>query len=122
MRFNVYSGIPPYGSREVLCLMGSLSTTDPGDVHESIAACVAAQVTCSVIHVSAEVYVAHKLSQSTGGTFSVVVNKDHYRDLLSSHIPPLPSARNKHGSKTRKWIHMGFAEQQFQLYPTFCAW
>src|SRR4051794_40454394 len=61
------SHIPPYGSREVLLLLSALSTVDPGDVMDSIAACAAAHMTCSVISLAAEMYVATLMASTTGG-------------------------------------------------------
>lgn len=61
------SQIPPYGSREILLLMSALSTVDPGDLHDTIAACHASHICCSVISLSAEMYVATLLATTTGG-------------------------------------------------------
>ena len=118
--------IPPYGSREVVVLLSALSTVDPGDLLESIAACAAAHVTASVISVSAEMYVANLLATSTGGSCSVALNREHFQRLLLAHIPPIPaSAKSAAGAAraraARKWIHMGFPSQTYESFPSLCT-
>lgn len=61
------ASVPPYGSREVLLLVGALATVDPGDIHETISACAQANITCSVICMAAEMYVCSLLATTTGG-------------------------------------------------------
>ena len=61
---------PPYGSKEVLVIMGALHTTDPGDIFDSIKNVKADNIRCSVMSLSAEVYVCKILAKSTGGMFS----------------------------------------------------
>jgi len=61
------SQIPPYGSREILLVLSSLSTVDPGDLHETIAACHSSHISCSVISLAAEMFVATMLATTTGG-------------------------------------------------------
>lgn len=103
------SSIPPYGSREIIVLMAALATVDPGDIHDTITACQQSHITCSVISLAAEMYVCNLLATTTGGTSHVVLNRDHYKTLLFSHIPPLPANKATTKQKqARKWIHMGF--------------
>ena len=62
--------------------MGSLTTCDPGDIHNTIQACRAANIRCSVISLAAEVRVYKKLAKDTDGVFSVILDDVHLRDLL----------------------------------------
>ena len=62
--------------------MGSLTTCDPGDIHNTIQACKTANVRCSVISLAAEVRVYKKLAKDTDGVFSVILDDVHLRDLL----------------------------------------
>jgi hypothetical protein len=57
------------------------------------------------------------------GTCNVVLNRDHLKTLLFAHIPPLPAHKASAKQKqARRWIHMGFPSQQYQPYPSLCAW
>lgn len=60
---------------------------------------------------------------SCSGSCSVALNRDHYKSLLLSHIPPLPAHKASAKQKqARKWIHMGFPEQRYETYPSLCSW
>ena len=47
--------MPAHASRELLFLVGSLTTCDPGDITATIATCKALHIRCSVISLAAEV-------------------------------------------------------------------
>ena len=47
--------MPGHASRELLVLVGSLTTCDPGDITATIATCKALHIRCSVISLAAEV-------------------------------------------------------------------
>ncbi len=102
--------IPPYGSREILLVLAALSTVDPGDIMLTIDAVKQANITCSVIHMAAEMHVTTLLSTTTGGSCNVSLSRDHLRSLLFAHIPPIPAQKDKQQriKQARKWIHMGF--------------
>lgn len=51
--------VPAHSSREILMIMGSLSTCDPGDVHETVAKCVEARIKVNVISLAAQVCFWH---------------------------------------------------------------
>ncbi|RUS73552.1 hypothetical protein EGW08_018680 [Elysia chlorotica] len=84
--------MPSHASREVLIVMGSLTTCDPGDVRESIKAMAEANIRCSVIGLSAEVRVCKFLCQQTGGSYNVILDESHFKDLLVFQVTPPPSS------------------------------
>jgi len=96
--------MPSHASREVIFIMGSLTTCDPGDINKSISAAAELKVRCSVINLSAEVRVYRELSSKTGGLHNVVLDDLHLRDCLSHHLDPPPSALSSESSL----IKMGF--------------
>lgn len=59
--------VPPYGTREVLVLMGSVSTSDPSDIASTIAELKKENIRCSVIGLAAEMHVCRLLTKTTGG-------------------------------------------------------
>ncbi len=96
--------MPPHATREIIAIMGSLTTCDPTDIHATIDNCKAANVRCSVLSLSAEVRIYKKLATDTGGTFSVSLDDVHLRDLLHEFVDPPPSTN---GSEPAL-IKMGF--------------
>merc|ERR1712038_142576 len=95
---------PGHASREVVIIMGSLTTCDPGDIDESIKACKTSGVRCSVICLAAEVRIYKHLAKETGGEFGVILDDSHFKDLLQSHLEPPPSSASAEASL----IKMGF--------------
>lgn len=58
--------MPAHSSREVVIIMGSLTTCDPTDINETIEEAKKLGLRCSVIGLAAEVYVCRQLTQITG--------------------------------------------------------
>ena len=83
--------MPAHASREVLLITGSLTTCDPGDISSTIATCKSLSIRCSVIALSAEVRIYRELSRQTGGTFNVILDDIHLKDLLHAQLEPPPS-------------------------------
>ena len=59
--------LPSHGTREVLIVMASLTTCDPGDIQTTIEGLKSERVRCSMIGLAAEVYVCRRLCHETGG-------------------------------------------------------
>ncbi|KAJ2452010.1 hypothetical protein GGF42_004123 [Coemansia sp. RSA 2424] len=96
---------PTHGSREVVCVMGSLTTCDPGDIEQTLEALKNAQVRVSMIHLAAEVHIFKRMCKETKGVFYVAQNEDNMKDLLFENIPPPPVVSAK---ATSDMIQMGF--------------
>ncbi|KAJ9588237.1 hypothetical protein L9F63_018401, partial [Diploptera punctata] len=84
--------LPSHASREILILMGSLTTCDPGDISVTIQNLKSQGVRCSVIALAAEVHVCRRLCRETGGLFGVILDDCHYKDQLLQHVDPPPAA------------------------------
>jgi transcription initiation factor TFIIH subunit 2 len=97
--------LPAHASREVLVLTGALSTVDPGNIADTLDACVADKIRISVLALAAEMKICREMATRTGGprrplppdapdahapagTFGVALNEGHYKDLLFALIPP----------------------------------
>jgi len=80
--------LPAHSSREVLILFGSLTTCDPGNIHDTVQAAISDKVRVSVVALAAEMKICRDLCNKTGGAFGVALNEGHYRDLLFEAIPP----------------------------------
>ena len=108
----VLHNVPQHGSKEVLVLMGSLSTCDAGDIFETMDEVRAAGIRCSVVGLgSAEVYVTKKLSQETKGTYGVAVSRAHLRQLVLAHVPPPPVLTETRNGLRCSFVRMGFPSQ-----------
>ena len=59
---------PTHTTREVLIIFGSLLSSDPGDIHATIAALVNAHITVSVIGLAAQVAICNTLVTRTNPT------------------------------------------------------
>lgn len=101
------SHLPTHSSREIIIIFGSLTTCDPGNIHETLETCVKNKVRISVVALAAEMKICRELSDKTGGTglksrtwfptkwhiprvgqFGVAMNEGHFKDLLFELVPP----------------------------------
>ncbi len=100
--------------------MGSLTTCDPGDIHEIINECKKNKVRCSIIGLAAEVYICKKLSLETEGVYSVILDEIHLHDLLQKAAFPLPNS----DSGPQTLIRMGFPQHTIcnQDEASMCMW
>ncbi|KAK9744789.1 Ssl1-like [Popillia japonica] len=58
--------LPSHASREILVIMGSLTTCDPSDINKTISMLKHEGVRCSVVGLAAEVHVCRQLANETG--------------------------------------------------------
>ncbi|XP_069122412.1 general transcription factor IIH subunit 2-like isoform X1 [Argopecten irradians] len=96
--------MPSHASREVLIVLGSLTSCDPGDISETIQTMKDNNVRCSVIGLAAEVRVCKRICHETSGKYFVILDEVHFRDLLISHVTPPPATSSTESSL----IKMGF--------------
>ncbi|KAG6916664.1 hypothetical protein DXG01_005888 [Tephrocybe rancida] len=82
------SHLPTHSSREIIILFGSLTTCDPGNIHDTLDACVKAKIRISVVALAAEMKICRSLCEKTGGQFGVALNEGHFHDLLFELVPP----------------------------------
>ncbi|KAF9974790.1 hypothetical protein BGZ73_001724 [Actinomortierella ambigua] len=110
--------VPAHGSREILVIMGSLTTTDPGNIHDTVAQLVKDNIRASVIALAAEVQVLKYLSTQTKGTFGVAMHEAHFRELMFEIIPPTAITTTKAASNL---VQMGFPARAIESAATLCA-
>jgi len=112
---------PTQGTKEVLICVGSLTSNDPGDLYNVIEKCEAEGIRISVISLAAEVFVGRYMCEQTGGTYAVVLNEGHYKDLLFDIVPPpamTEAMRLKYGASM---ILMGFPTRVQETSPSICS-
>lgn len=98
--------MPGHASREVLVIFSSLTTCDPANIYELIKSLKALKIRVSVIGLSAEVRVCTVLTRETGGTYHVILDESHYKELLQYHVKPHPASSSSECSL----IRMGFPQ------------
>ncbi|KAI0930514.1 hypothetical protein AcV5_007203 [Taiwanofungus camphoratus] len=82
------SHLPTHSSREILIIFGSLTTCDPGNIHDTLDECVKDRIRISIVALAAEMKICRELCEKTGGQFGVALNEGHFKDLLFELIPP----------------------------------
>ncbi|KAL4623203.1 general transcription factor IIH subunit 2-like protein [Arapaima gigas] len=98
--------MPGHTSREVLVIFSSLTTCDPANIYELIKNLKGLKIRVSVIGLSAEVRVCTILTRETGGTYHVILDETHFRELLTFHVKPPPMSSSSECSL----IRMGFPQ------------
>jgi len=104
LALSTLRNMPSHASREIMFVMGSLTTCDPGDIRDTVKTVVDCNIRCSVIGLSAEVRLCKSLSQQTGGSYSVIIDESHFKDLLGQQVAPPPASSQTESSL----IKMGF--------------
>ncbi|KAH9851435.1 TFIIH basal transcription factor complex subunit SSL1 [Lenzites betulinus] len=82
------SHLPTHSSREILVIFGSLTTCDPGNIHDTLDECGKDRIRISIVALAAEMKICRDLCDKTGGQFGVAMNEGHFKDLLFELIPP----------------------------------
>ncbi|KAI0644440.1 Ssl1-like-domain-containing protein [Trametes meyenii] len=82
------SHLPTHSSREILIIFGSLTTCDPGNIHDTLDDCLKDRIRISIVALAAEMKICRDLCSKSGGQFGVAMNEGHFKDLLFELIPP----------------------------------
>lgn len=114
--------MPGHASREVLVIMGSLTSCDPGNIHDTIQAMRDQSVRCSVIGLAADVRVCRKLATATHGTYDVILDETHFKELLIKHLVPPPARKNAEPAPIRMGFpqHVMYANKNKVSKPSMC--
>ena len=99
--------VPTYGHRELLVVFTSLSSTDPGNIDETISEAVTNNIRICIVSLTAEIFICKKICEATGGTFSVAVDNKHLVEILESLTSPSPQLEKEMEMKT-DFVYMGF--------------
>ncbi len=118
--------MPKHGSREILVMVGALSTADPGDLLTgTLPRLLGAGIRVNCLAMCAELHVCRKISESTGGVMGVALDGKHLKDLLLQFISPPPALKSKTlGNESLdnhhvcEFIPMGFPTRQTEDVPT----
>ncbi|KAI8145246.1 Ssl1-like-domain-containing protein [Fennellomyces sp. T-0311] len=111
-------GVPSHGSKEILLVFGALTTCDPTDIHDTVNLLQRENVRVNIVGLAAEVQICRELCTKTKGTYGVVLNEAHYKDLMFDAIPPPAIAPTKNASNL---VMMGFPRRHTENQATFCV-
>ncbi|KAF4113379.1 general transcription factor IIH subunit 2 isoform X2 [Onychostoma macrolepis] len=98
--------MPAHTSKEILVVFSSLTTCDPANIYELIKTLNGLKIRVSVIGLSAEVRVCTILTRETGGSYNVILDESHFKELLMLHVKPPPASSSSECSL----IRMGFPQ------------
>ncbi|TSR04320.1 General transcription factor IIH subunit 2 [Bagarius yarrelli] len=98
--------MPGHTSREILVIFSSLTTCDPANIYDLIKTLKSFKIRVSVIGLSAEVRVCSVLTRETGGSYNVILDESHFKELLTFHVKPPPASSSSECSL----IRMGFPQ------------
>lgn len=88
MAISGLKNMPAHTSREVLVLYGSLTTCDPGDIQQTIKSLVENNIRVSIIGLAAEVRICREIAKKTGGTYNVLLDDHHLKELILNQVQP----------------------------------
>ncbi|KAJ4347824.1 uncharacterized protein N0V89_009194 [Didymosphaeria variabile] len=122
---------PSHGTREVIIVFGSLLSLDPGDVHQTIRACVRDRVRVSVIGMSARLKICAEIVNKTNAgdesEYVVATDQELLRELLlATTTPPVVRATKSAEEiappeSAAALMMMGFPSRVIEETPTMCA-
>lgn len=110
--------MPSHTSKEVVFIMGSLTSCDPSDIHKTIDTLAKNSIRCSIIGLSAEVFICKELASKTNGVYNIVLDETHFKDLIFHHLNPLPSTETE-----STLMKMGFPQyiNEGENKPSMCV-
>ncbi|KAL5291426.1 GTF2H2 family protein [Megaselia abdita] len=104
MALKALKVLPTHASREILVIMGSLTTCDPVDINATVESLKTEGIRTSIISLSAEIRICRYITSETNGNFGAVLDDSHFKDQLMAHIDPPQAAQTQENSL----IKMGF--------------
>jgi transcription initiation factor TFIIH subunit 2 len=121
---------PKHGTREVIIVFGSLLSLDPGDIHQTIKACVRDRIRVSIIGMSARLKICQEIVTRTNAgdesEYVVATDQELLRELLlATTTPPVvrkdESEAAPSADSTAALMMMGFPSRVVEDVPTMCA-
>ncbi|KAL5395487.1 hypothetical protein PMIN03_011942 [Paraphaeosphaeria minitans] len=126
---------PSHGTREVIVVFGSLLSVDPGDIHQTIRACLRDRIRVSIIGMGARLKICTEIVNKTNAgdesEYVVATDQEHLRELLfATTTPPVVRATKTAQESARgapppehaaALMMMGFPSRVVEENPTMCA-
>ena len=103
---KLFKNVPQHISKEVIVIFSSLSTIDPHNLLQMVDEMKKANVKCSIVGLSASLYVCQKICKETQGRYEVAMDETHFHSIMEDHLIP-PIALTNQASFL---VKMGFPE------------
>ena len=84
--------VKSHSSREVLIVLGSLTTCDPSDIFATIKECKKYKIRVSIIGLAAEIFICKRICSELEGIYSIILDEQHLHDLFQKVAFPLPNS------------------------------
>ncbi|OJJ44850.1 hypothetical protein ASPZODRAFT_134242 [Penicilliopsis zonata CBS 506.65] len=114
---------PSHGTREVLIIFGSLLSSDPGDIHQTISTLISDKIRVGIIGLAAQVAICRELCAKTNGgddtVYGVALNEQHLHELMMDVTTPPATFQQK--QSTSSLLMMGFPSHTVEAHPSLCA-
>ncbi|GLB01767.1 hypothetical protein AtubIFM57258_000177 [Aspergillus tubingensis] len=114
---------PSHGTREIFVIFGSLLSSDPGDIHQTITTLINDKIRVGIVGLAAQVAICREICGKTNGgddtTYGVALNEQHFRDLVMNVTTPPATYSQK--QSTSSLLMMGFPSRTVEAYPSLCA-
>ncbi|KAL4870168.1 hypothetical protein BDV12DRAFT_62347 [Aspergillus spectabilis] len=114
---------PSHGTREVLIIFGSLLSSDPGDIHQTITTLIDDKIRVGIVGLAAQVAICRELCAKTNGgddtSYGVALNEQHFRELVMDVTTPPATYSQK--QSTSSLLMMGFPSRTIEPFPSLCA-
>lgn len=119
---------PSHGTREVVIVLGALLSSDPGDIHDTIKACIKDRIRVNIIGLAAQMHICAEICRKTNsgdnGCYNVAVDEVDFRDLLMAiTTPPVVRSTDAEAQRLNRaaLLMMGFPSRVVENKPTLCA-
>lgn len=119
---------PSHGTREVVIILGALLTSDPGDIHDTIKACIRDRIRVRIIGLAAQMHICAEICRKTNGgdenCYDVAIDEVDYRQqLMAITTPPVLRSTDNEAQKNNQaaLLMMGFPSRIVEEKATLCA-
>ncbi|KAK4580354.1 hypothetical protein LTR86_000557 [Recurvomyces mirabilis] len=122
---------PSHGTREVVIILGALLSSDPGDIHDTIKACIRDRIRVRIIGLAAQMHICAEICRKTNGGdenyYDVAIDEvDYKQQLMAITTPPVLRATyadssDMQGKNQSALLMMGFPSRIVEEKATLCA-
>lgn len=122
---------PSHGTREVIVVFGSLLSLDPGDIHQTVKACVRDRIRVSIIGMSARLKICTEIVTRTNAgddsEYTIATDQEMLKELLLATTTPPVVRETKQAAaapppeSAAALMMMGFPSRVVEDQLTMCA-
>ncbi|CAJ0586361.1 unnamed protein product, partial [Mesorhabditis spiculigera] len=116
LAYSNLKDLPAHFSREVLVVMSALTSVDPGNIFATVENLKTASIRCSVIGLSAEIFVCAQVAKLTKGRYAVVLDASHLELEMGAHATPPPTGKQQESNA----VAVGFPSHETIKKTSFC--